>query len=155
MIEHAATKIGLIGLGWQGVMIARHLADCGFSLAVQETDPVNLANAGSFFDQKNVLIMANPKQMLQLGYTMMLVAVPEASTEAVFKEVVATAREIKLQDVLLRSNSFAPISHVTANLTPEDMRKCCGLRFVDMDSQDSMFVGDFSLLNEAGHCRQV
>ena len=56
MIEHAATKIGLIGLGWQGFMIAQHLADCD---AVQETDPVNLANAGSFFDQKNVLIMAS------------------------------------------------------------------------------------------------
>ena len=57
--------------------------------------------------------------------TIVIVVVTEASTEAVFKEVVATAREIKLQDVLLCSNSFAPISHVTANLTPEDMRKCC------------------------------
>ena len=38
MIEHKATKIGLIGLGWQGFVIAQHLADCVFSLAVRETD---------------------------------------------------------------------------------------------------------------------
>ena len=125
MIKHAATKIGLIGLGRQGLQIVQHLEACGFALGVHDKDPDNLANAGTFFQQKNVLIMASTRQMLEPGYTIVLTAVPDASTEAVFKEVVATAREIKLQDVLLCSNSFAPISHVTANLTPEDMRKCC------------------------------
>ena len=69
-------------------MIARHLADYSFSLAVQETDPVNLANAGTFFEQTNVLIMADTKQMLELGYTIMLVVMPKASREAVFNTYV-------------------------------------------------------------------
>ena len=150
MIKHAATKIGLIGLGRQGLKIAQHLEACGFALGVYDKDPDNLANAGTFFQQKNVLIMASTRQMLELGYTIVLTAVPDASTEAVFKELLATASAINLQDSLLCSSSFAPISHVTANLTPEDKRKCCGLRFVDLYPQDSMFVGDFSLLNEAG-----
>ena len=120
------------------------------ALALHDKSPVNLANAGTLFEQTNVLIMADTKQMLELGYTIMLVVMPKASREAVFKDLLATAREVNLQDVLLCSGSFAPISHVTANLTPEDKRKCCGLRFVDLYPQDSMFVGDFSLLNEAG-----
>ena len=142
MIEHAATKIGLIGLGNQGLVIAAHLADCGVALALHDKNPVNLANAGTFFEQTNVLIMADTKQMLELGYTIMLVVMPKASREAAFKDLLATAREVNFQDVLLCSGSFAPISHVTANLTPEDKRKCCGLRFVDLDSQDGMVVGD-------------
>ena len=153
MIEHAATKIGLIGLGNQGLMIAAHLEDCGVALALHDKNPVNLAIAGTLFEQTNVLIMADTKQMLELGYTIMLVVMPKASREAAFKDLLATAREVNFQDVLLCSGSFAPISHVTANLTPEDKRKCCGLRFVDLDSQDGMVVGDFSLLDEAGHGR--
>ena len=152
MIEHAATKIGLIGLGEQGLRIVQHLEACGFALGVYDKDPDCLANAGTFFEQQNVLLMASTKQMLELGYTIVLVVVPEASMEAVFKELLAIARAINLQDLLLCSSGFAPISHVTANLTPKDEQKCCGLRFVDLHPQDSMFVGDFSLLNEAG-CR--
>ena len=47
MIEHAATKIGLIGLGEQGLRIVQHLEACGFALGVYDKDPDNLANAGT------------------------------------------------------------------------------------------------------------
>ena len=78
MIEHAATKIGLIGSGNEGLMIAAHLEDCGVALALHDKNPVKLANAGTLFEQTNVLIMADTKQMLELGYTIMLMAVPDA-----------------------------------------------------------------------------
>ena len=55
MIKHAATKIGLIRSGRQGLMIAQHLEACSFALGVYDKDHVYLANAGTFFEQKNVL----------------------------------------------------------------------------------------------------
>jgi len=49
-MQNSATldrRIGVIGLGKQGLPITFQLAECGFSLAVYDSDPLCLANAGT------------------------------------------------------------------------------------------------------------
>ena len=65
--DSAAPKIGLIGLGGQGLKIAHQLADGGCMLAVHDTNPVCLADAHALFERKNVSIMADTKLMLERG----------------------------------------------------------------------------------------
>ena len=151
--DSQAPKIGLIGLGKEGLKIAEDLAARGCAVAAYDANPSRVLMLQPFL-HKGIAIMASAQGILEYCCTLVLVAVPEASLKAVLTDLALAAQSKQGQEVLFCSNGFTSVSELTADLEPDSVHKCCGLRFIDAGTQSSMAVGDFSLLNET-HRRLV